>query len=140
MASEILATNVVIKIEGKVYGCAQSASFSTKFSSIAVPCARNGAFAKTVPGIESWDGSLTAIVTTFTAGAETTANVSLRDIYTKLREKALVDIEYELGGLDGFVFSSKAYLTNVDISVPEGDGVVTYSTGLVGAEPLLLAA
>ena len=138
MASEVLATNVVIKIDGKVFSCAQSASFSTKRAMIAVPCQANGKFSKQIPGMESWDGSISAIVRVFDT-AELATNVTLRDIYTKLREGTAVEMEYELGGVAGYVFSSSAYLSNVDISIPEGDGVVTWTAGLVGAEPLLLA-
>jgi len=139
MASEVLATNVVIKIDGKVFGCAQSASFSTKFAMVSVPCQANGAFSKQIPGMESWDGSISAIVRVFDT-AELATNVTLRDIYSlKLRAKAPVDIEYQLGGLDGYVFTSSAYLSNVDVAIPEGDGVVTWTANLVGAEPLTLA-
>ena len=138
MASEILATNVVIKINDKVFGCAQSASFSTKVEMTDVVCSATGGFKKQVPGMESWDGSISAIARTFTTG-ELATNVSLREMYTTLREKTLVDVEYELGGVSGEVFTSKAYLSNVDISIPEGSGAVTWTANLVGAEPLLLA-
>ncbi len=53
MASEVLATNVVIKIDGKVFGCASSASFSTKFAMVSVPCQANGAFSKSINS--PWD-------------------------------------------------------------------------------------
>ncbi|MET4072977.1 hypothetical protein [Hymenobacter sp. UYCo722] len=104
-----------------------------------VVCSATGGFKKQVPGMESWDGSLSAIVRTFPT-AEVATNVTLREMYTKLREKTLVEVEYELGGVDGYVFTSKAYLSNVDISVPTGSGAVTWTANLVGAEPLLLGA
>ncbi|WBA43166.1 hypothetical protein [Hymenobacter canadensis] len=137
MASEILATNVVIKINDKVFGCAQTASFSTKREMTSVVCSATGGFTKQVPGAESWDGSLTAVMRVFGTAEEAT-NVTAREMYSALRQGALVDIEYQLGGVDEYVFSSKAYLSNVDFSIPEGSGVVTWTAGLIGAEPLLL--
>jgi hypothetical protein len=139
MASEVTASKVAIKLKAKTFGCAQSASFSTKRAMTSVPCQANGAFAKQIPGMESWDGSITAIMRTFST-AEEAANVTFREIYTTMREGALVDVEYAIEGIDGIRLTSKAYLTNVDVSVPDSDGVVTWTAGLVGAEPLLIAA
>jgi hypothetical protein len=139
LASSILATDVVIKINDKVFGCAQSASFSTKREMTDVSCKATGNFKTQKPGAESWDGSLSAIVRTFST-AELPTNVTLREMYAALKEGALVELEYEIGGAaDGFVFTSSAYLSNVDISIPDGSGAVTWTANLVGAEPLVLA-
>jgi hypothetical protein len=141
MASEILATNVVIKIDNKVFGCAQTATFTTEVAMVDVTCAATGNFKSQVPGQESWSGSFSAIVRTFPA-SELTTNVTLREVYTKLRERTKVEVEYDLGHPDNpadtYTFTAQAYLTNVAISIPEGSGLVTWTANVVGYTPMEL--
>lgn len=141
MASEILATNVVIKINNKVFGCAQTATFTTEVAMVDVTCAATGNFKSQVPGQESWSGSISAILRTFST-TELATNVTLREVYTKLRDRAKVDVEFEMGDLinpaDTYTFTAQAYLSNIAVSVPEGSGLVTWTANLVGYTPMEL--
>jgi hypothetical protein len=141
MIDYVKATNVAIKLDNKVFGCAKSASFSTKRATTSVTCAATGSFDKKLPGLESWDGSLSAVLRLFDA-AGVAANVTLREMYASLRAGTEVEIEFELGDTtsptyDYYIYTSKAYLTEVAITVPEGDEVVTWTATLVGSEPLI---
>ncbi|UPL50529.1 phage tail protein [Hymenobacter sublimis] len=138
MINEVIGTEVAIKVNSKTLGCAESANFSTKFDMVDVSCMGSKGFKTQKPGAESWDGSISAVFRVIN-GDDAATNVSMKDMYTILRSKTLFDIEYELGGLDGEVFTSKAYLTNVDISIPK-DGAVTWTANLVGAAPLVMEA
>lgn len=141
MTDYVKASNVVIKIDGKVFGCAKSATFSTKRATQSVVCAATANFDKKLPGLESWDGSLNAVLRIFDS-AGVAANVTLRDMYKALRAGTEVDVEFELGDTtsstyDFYIFTSKAFLSEVAISVPEGAEVVTWTATLAGTEPLI---
>ncbi|QNE38992.1 hypothetical protein F1C16_05200 [Hymenobacter sp. NBH84] len=134
MANYITGKDTVISLDDVVLGCVQSLSFSTEVEMVDVTCAASNGFRQQVPGTESWSGDLNSVLREFNE-AEQASNVSIMDVYTKLKNGSLVDVEYTFGG---FRFSAKAYIQNVSIDSSGPSDAVTWSASLQGYTPLLL--
>jgi Phage tail tube protein len=129
MASIVNATDVVVKVNSVIVGCAQSAEFTVSREMDEATCSASGGWKQVSPGQKSWSGSFSAVLRNFTT-AEEAANVSFDEILDLLDDGTEVTVEYSrIAG--GKRYSGQAYLSEVSYSQPD-KGAVTWSANYEG--------
>jgi hypothetical protein len=134
MAKNIIASDVVVKIDNIVVGCAQTAEFTVSREMLDSTCTATGAWKAQTPGQKSWTGSFSAIFREFTV-AEAATNVSFDDVFDLVDDGTLVTIEYATTPNGVTRYSGEAYVSEIKFSKPEKDSV-TWSASYQGNGPL----
>ncbi|MBX0290111.1 phage tail protein [Hymenobacter sp. HSC-4F20] len=138
MASIINATDVVVKANNIVVGCAQSADFTVSREMDEATCSSSGGWKQVSPGQKSWSGSFSAVFREFTSG-ETATNVSFDTIFDLLDDGTEVTIEYTKAAAGGKRYTGQAFISEVSYSQPD-KGAVTWTANYEGNGAFTVAA
>jgi hypothetical protein len=130
MAQNINATDVVVKIDGVIVGCARSAEFTVSREMDEATCAASGGWKQVSGGQLSWTGSFTAYLRDLTDADG--ANMSFEDAFDLVVEGTEVTVEYarKIAGT-AKRYSGKALVTEVKYTQPE-KGTVEWSANYTG--------
>lgn len=128
MASLLNATDVVVRIDNVVVGCAQSVDITVSRALDPATCSASGGWAQSSPGERSWSGSIGAVARTFETGEEA-ANISYDDLLTILTDGTKVELEFSLGTTKRY--GGFAYVSELAFSKPE-TGVCTWNASFTG--------
>lgn len=130
MPSIVNATNVVIKIDNVVVGCADSASFTVSRAMDEATCSASNGWKQVSPGQKSWSGSFGAVFREFTE-EESGTEVTFDRLFELLDEGTEVTVEYTKKS-GGSRYTGKAYVSEINYDQPES-GAVTWGANYEGS-------
>lgn len=138
MASIVNATDVVVKVNNVIVGCAQSAEFTVSREMDEATCSASGGWKQVSPGQKSWSGSISAVFRSFT-DAESATEVTLESVYELLDDGTEVAIEYTRATAGGKRYTGQAFVSELSYSQPD-KGAVTWSANFEGNGAFTIAA
>ncbi|UOR05866.1 phage tail protein [Hymenobacter aerilatus] len=128
----INAKDIVVKADGKVVGCAQSAQFAISVEIDEATCSDSNGWKESVPGQKSWNGSFSAAYRELT-GADAENGVTADDVIDMLLDATEVEIEYSQRE-GGMRYIGKAFISEFSFDKPD-KGLVTWNASYEGNGP-----
>lgn len=126
--TNLTSQDVLLKKDGILVGCSQSASFSVTTDVKETVCQATGAWRAIATGRKSWTSSFQALARKFGTVEEQAANVSFKQLLAELVAGTQVEIEFDVAGES---FGGSGYITEISFDKPEDD-FVTYSVTIEG--------
>lgn len=128
MATILNATDVVVRINDIIVGCAQAVDITVSRAIDPASCSASGGWAQGSPGERSWSGSISALARLFEAAEEAT-NISYDDLLAMLTDGARVELEFSQGSTKRY--GGFAYVSELSFSKPES-GNCNWSASFAG--------